>query len=56
MDAGILRGIFTVILLALFIGIWAWAWSSRRRMVFDEAARRPLESDDSIPPGPAGRS
>ncbi len=45
MDAGFMRGIFTVVMLVLFIAVWFWAWSSKRKDVFDEAARMPLETD-----------
>lgn len=45
MSSGVLSGIFTVILLVAFIGIVAWAWSSRRRDQFEAAARLPLEED-----------
>jgi cytochrome c oxidase cbb3-type subunit 4 len=44
-DSGTLSGIFTAILLVLFVGMWVWAFSSRRRARFDEAARMPLEDD-----------
>ena len=40
-------GIATAILLAVFLGGWAWAWSPRRRAAFDAAARTPLEDDAS---------
>ena len=30
-----------------FLGIVAWAWSSRRKADFDEAARLPFDSEDS---------
>jgi len=50
MDAGLLRGIFTVVMVILFVGICFWAWSSRRKAVFDAASRLPLESDDGAPP------
>jgi cytochrome c oxidase cbb3-type subunit 4 len=56
MDAGLLRGIFTVLMLMLFVCICFWAWSSRRKPVFDAVARLPLESDDGSPPGPARRA
>ena len=52
MDPGVLRGLFTALLLVLFLGICAWAYSGKRRQMFDEAARRPLEPDDRPPPGP----
>ena len=45
MDPGTWRGIFTLIMLLLFIGICVWAWSSKRKKDFEEAARLPLEPD-----------
>jgi cytochrome c oxidase cbb3-type subunit IV len=54
-DAGLLRGIFTVLMLVLFIGICFWAWSARQKPVFDKAARMPLESDDDPPAAGIGR-
>lgn len=51
MDAGLLRGIFTALMLVLFIGICFWAWSAKRKTVFERAAQLPLESDDGAPPG-----
>ena len=56
MDPGLLRGIFTVLMLVLFIGICFWAYSSRQKATFDAAAQLPLESDDKPPPEPADRS
>ena len=35
----------TALLIAVFIGGWAWAWSPRRRDTFDAAARLPLQED-----------
>ncbi|MFT3720704.1 cbb3-type cytochrome oxidase subunit 3 [Pseudorhodoferax sp.] len=45
MDINTLRSVATVLSLAAFIGIWAWAWSRRNRQAFDEAARLPFEQD-----------
>jgi len=45
MDAGDWRGIFTVVMLLMFIGICLWAYSSRRKRDFDEAAQLPLHDD-----------
>ena len=42
MDAGILHGLWTVAMIAIFAAIVAWAWSGRRKRDFDEAARLPL--------------
>ena len=50
MDAGTWRGIFTAIMLLLFVGLVIWAWSSKRKQDFDEAAQLPLEEDsDGLP-------
>ena len=46
MDAGTLRGLFTLIMLGLFIGICIWAWSGRRKKTFDAMSRMPLEPDE----------
>ena len=43
------HSIWTVLLLILFIGIVIWAFSSRRKRAFDEAARLPLEDEDFMP-------
>jgi len=45
MDAGEWRGVFTVVMLVMFIGIFVWAWSSRRKTDFEEAAQLPLDED-----------
>ncbi|MDH4133853.1 MAG: cbb3-type cytochrome c oxidase subunit 3 [Gammaproteobacteria bacterium] len=46
MDIILFHSIWTVALLALFVGIWVWAWSAKRRSSFDEAARLALDDDD----------
>ncbi len=38
MDYATFRGLTTVGMLFLFIGIYSWAYSSRRKKAFDEAA------------------
>ena len=45
MDAGILHGLWTAAMIAVFAVIVAWAWSGRRKRDFEEAARLPLEED-----------
>ncbi|MBT8445904.1 MAG: cbb3-type cytochrome c oxidase subunit 3 [Gammaproteobacteria bacterium] len=47
MDAGTWRGVFTALMLLLFIGVCFWAYSSRRKKDFDEAAQLPLEPDSN---------
>ena len=39
--------IWTVIVTILFTGIAVWAWSSKNTARFEEAARIPLDDDDS---------
>ena len=46
---GILRGVVTLALLSLFITLALWAWSSRRKELFDAMARMPLEEDAEEP-------
>ena len=46
MTAGDWRGMFTVVMLVLFIAICRWAWSKKRKSSFDEAAKLPLETDE----------
>lgn len=48
MSSGTLSGIVTAILLVLFIGVWVWAYSSRRKEQFNKAARMPLEEDEGV--------
>lgn len=45
MDINDLRGLLTAVLLFAFIGLFVWAWSSRRKAEFDAAAVMPLEDD-----------
>ena len=48
MDLTIVHAYWTVAMLVIFVGIWVWAWSSKRKTAFDEAARLPLEEDTDI--------
>ncbi|MFU8895662.1 MAG: cbb3-type cytochrome oxidase subunit 3 [Gammaproteobacteria bacterium] len=41
--------VWTLLLMAAFIGIVFWAWSGRRRKDFNEAANLPLEEDSQRP-------
>ena len=56
MDAGLLRAFFTVFMFIAFTGIVLWAYSSRRKTDFDEAANLPLEDDNIIGTGDAAES
>ena len=43
-----ISGIYTAILLIIFIAIFIWAWSKDNKEAFDETAQMPLinDSDD----------
>ncbi len=46
MDINTLRGILTALALIAFIGVWVWAWSSKRKSAFEEAANLPFADED----------
>lgn len=46
MDINDFRGWHTIILMILFIGVVAWAWSKKRKKSFDEAANLPFADED----------
>ena len=43
------HGIWTLVLMITVLGIYAWAWSSKRVVDFEEASRLPLD-DSNINP------
>lgn len=45
MESGVLSGMTILLLILVFIGIVAWAWSAKRKKAFDEAARLPLDDE-----------
>jgi cytochrome c oxidase cbb3-type subunit 4 len=45
MDINTLRSVFTVVSLVFFVGVVIWAYSSRRRGDFEQAANLPFEQD-----------
>lgn len=49
MDMPLVHGLWTAVLLVIFIGIVVWAWGRKRKRDFDEAARLPLEDDEPVP-------
>lgn len=51
MDINDLRSIFTVLVFLAFIGIVVWAYSSKRKQAFDEAANLPLDDDEPVDRG-----
>ena len=46
MDISMISAWMSVVLLAVFLGIVAWAWSGARASRFAAAARLPLDDDD----------
>ena len=46
MDYGTFRGIFTLVLLVLFIAIVLWAYSKRSKKIFDSAANAIFEDEN----------
>ncbi|GGI75447.1 cytochrome oxidase [Shewanella hanedai] len=46
MDYGTIQGIITIVVMFTFIGIFAWAYSSRRKDQFDEAANLVFSEDE----------
>jgi cytochrome c oxidase cbb3-type subunit IV len=49
MHGGDWHVVWTLLLMIAFIGIVWWAWSSRRRKDFEEAANLPLQEDERGP-------
>ncbi len=50
MDKTIFHSIWTVVMLAVFVGIVIWAWSGKRKQAFHDAANLPLEDEEYIRP------
>lgn len=48
MDYGTWRGVFSLIILAIFIAIVVWVFNRRTKKQFDEAANSIFEDDSSI--------
>jgi cytochrome c oxidase cbb3-type subunit 4 len=46
MDINTLRGIATILVMIAFLGICFWAYSSKRKADFEEAANLPFADED----------
>ena len=46
MDINTLRGISTILVMIAFVSICLWAYSSKRKKSFDDAANLPFEDDE----------
>jgi cytochrome c oxidase cbb3-type subunit 4 len=44
-DINLARGAVLILLIIGFLGVWAWAWSSKRKSEFHAASLLPLEED-----------
>jgi cytochrome c oxidase cbb3-type subunit 4 len=53
MDLAMFHAYWTVLLFIIFVGIWIWAWSAKRKSSFDEAARMVLDDDNDTAPSQA---
>jgi len=56
LNMDLVRGILMVALIIAFLGMWAWAWSSKRKQVFRDASMLPLEEDNGHIPQGNGKS
>lgn len=45
MDIGTLRGLGTVLVFVAFVGVVLWAYNSKRKKGFDEAANLPFADE-----------
>jgi len=43
---GHIAGVFIVLMMGSFLGIWFWAWRKRHKPVFDRLAHLPMEDED----------
>ncbi len=44
----LIQSIWTIVVMVIFFGVLLWAFSRKRKSEFDEAARLPLDDDDSV--------
>ena len=51
---GELWSVYTLLMFILFVAIWAWAWSSKRKKSFKDAANLPFA--DELPDKKQGPS
>ncbi len=56
MDINTIRGVLTITLMIAFLGLFVWAWSSKRKETFDKLSQVPLEEDDGQAPEIDSRS
>lgn len=44
----IFQSVWTILVMVIFLGIVAWAYSSKRKESFDATAQSPIDDDDSV--------
>lgn len=44
---GHLAGVFIVVMMIAFLGIWAWAWLPGHKRAFGALARLPMQDQDA---------
>jgi cytochrome c oxidase cbb3-type subunit 4 len=44
----IFQSVWTIVVMVIFLSVVVWAYSRKRKAEFDEAARLPLDDDDSV--------
>lgn len=49
MNINDLRGIATLLIMIAFIGVCIWAYSSKRKARFEEAAQLPFSDEEQAP-------
>ena len=47
----VINGLFTLLLIILFLGICVWAWSGSNKRKFEKMAHLPLEDDATLERG-----
>ena len=48
MDFTLFQSLWTIVVMVTFLGIVVWAFSSKRKAAFDEAARLPFEDETQV--------
>lgn len=46
MDINTLRGLSTILVMIVFVGICLWAYNSKKKQDFDEASQLPFEDEE----------
>ncbi len=46
----LLQSVWTLVVMVIFLSVVVWAYSRKRKPEFDEAARLPIDDDDSVKP------